>query len=282
MVIAFLIIMPTMWTTQMSKLSYFSILGFLASLFCLYTVLYVGFATDVTDPGFVSGSLLHPQPVEPLADAERIPLAIGLTMVAFGGHSVFPSICSSLENRACYPRVVDVSYLVAGLVYGVIELCGYLMYGVGTKKEITLNLIASYPGALTTLVVWMIVLNPMSKIAITIHPVALAIEEFLLSREEMVAPTSRMTAFYRAFIRTTIAVGAVFCGLFVPHFARLTSFIGAFFAMMVSIFFPCVFYLKLFWHRLSRFEVALNVTLAALSIVFAFVGTIASFVSPAE
>lgn len=280
--IAFLTIMPTMWTTQMSMLSYFSILGFISSLFCLYTVLYVGFATDETAPGYVSGSLLHPQPIEVLAEADRIPLAIGLTMVAFGGHSVFPSICSSLENKASYPRVVDVAYLVAGVGYGVIELCGYLMYGVGTKKEITLNLIASYPGALTTLVVWVVVLNPLSKIAITIHPIALAIEEFLLSRQEMMAPTSRKTAFYRAFIRSTIAVAAVFCALFVPHFARLTSFLGAFFAMMVSLFFPCVFYLKLFWHRLSRFEIGLNVTLAALSIVFSFIGTIASFVSPAD
>lgn len=281
-IIAFLVIMPTTWTTQMSMLSYFSILGVISSLFCLYTILYVGFATDVTAPGFLGGSLLHPQPVEVLAETDRIPLAIGLTMVAFGGHSVFPSICSSLENKASYPRVVDVAYVVVALVYGIIELGGYLMYGVDTKKEITLNLIASFPGALTTLVIWTIVLNPLSKISITIHPIALAIEEFVLSRAEMMAPTTRKTAFYRSFIRTTIAIAAVFCGLFVPHFARLTSFLGAFFAMMVSLFFPCVFYLKLFWRRLSRFEVVLNVTLAALSIVFSFIGTIASFVSPAD
>lgn len=133
---AFLVTLPTTWTTQMSMLSYFSILGFIASLFCLYTVMYVGFATDPNAPGYVSGSLLHPQPVEVIADADRIPLAIGLTMVAFGGHSVFPSICSSLENRANYPRVVDVAYFVAALGYGIIELSGYLMYGTATKKEV--------------------------------------------------------------------------------------------------------------------------------------------------
>lgn len=148
--------------------------------------------------------------------------------------------------------------------------------------QITLNLIDSFPGSLTTLVVWVIVLNPLSKIAITIHPIALAVEEFLLSRREMVAPTSRRTAVCRAAIRSAISAGAVLCALYVPHFARLTSFLGAFFAMTVSLFFPCIFYLKLFWHRLPRWEITLNITLAVLSIVFSVVGTVASFVSPAD
>ncbi|GMF21848.1 unnamed protein product [Phytophthora lilii] len=165
----------------MSMLSYFSILGILSSFFCLYAIFYVGFAIDTEAPGYQNGSLLHPQPIQMIGDLDRIPLAIGLTMVAFGGHSVFPSICSSMANKADYPRVLDLSYFIVGLVYGAIELAGYLMYGVATQKEITLNLIATYPGVLTQMVVWTIALNPMSKIAITLHPIALALEEFLLS-----------------------------------------------------------------------------------------------------
>lgn len=180
-IMAFLLIMPSMWTTHMSMLSYFSILGILSSFFCLYAIFFVGFATDTSAPDYVSGSLLHPQPVQMIGDLDRIPLAIGLTMVAFGGHSVFPSICSSMANKEDYPRVLNLSYFIVGLVYGAIELAGYLMYGEATQKEITLNLIASYPGVLTQMVVWTIALNPMSKIAITLHPVALALEEFMLS-----------------------------------------------------------------------------------------------------
>ncbi|KAG7399277.1 hypothetical protein PHYBOEH_009203 [Phytophthora boehmeriae] len=285
-IMAFLLIMPSMWTTHMSILSYFSILGILSSFFCLYAIFYVGFAIDTDAPGYMMGSLLQPQPVQVIGDLDRIPLAIGLTMVAFGGHSVFPSICSSMRNKEEYPRVLNLSYLIVGLVYGAIELAGYLMYGTATQKEITLNLIATYPGMLTQMVVWTIALNPMSKIAITLHPIALALEEFMLSpkqkRDAARNKAGKGLVVYRAAIRTTLGMAALCCALFVPHFARVTSFLGAFFAMLVSVFLPCVCYLKLFKHRLSNGEIALNSGLAALSIVLMFFGTIASFLSPAD
>ncbi|KAL7694107.1 putative amino acid transporter, transmembrane domain-containing protein [Plasmopara halstedii] len=285
-VVSFLLIMPSLWTTHMSILSYFSVLGILSSFFCLYTILYVGFDIDTDAPDYTLGSLLHPQPVQMIGDLDRIPLAIGLTMVAFGGHSVFPSICSSLANKDEYPRVLNLSYLLVGLVYGAIEVAGYLMYGAATQKEITLNLIASYPCAFTKLVVWTIALNPMSKIAITIHPIALAIEEFMLSPSQKRAAARNKSSLklvcYRASIRTFLGVGALFCALFVPYFARVTSFLGAFFAMLVSVFLPCICYLKLFSHRLSKKEIVLNAGLAGLAIVFMIFGTLASFLSPAE
>ncbi|TDH71506.1 hypothetical protein CCR75_004413 [Bremia lactucae] len=285
-IMASFLIMPSLWTTHMSILSYFSILGILSSFFCLYAIFYVGIAIDTSAPGYVMGSLLYPQSVQMIGDWDRIPLAIGLTMVAFGGHSVFPSICSSLANKDDYPRVLNVSYLIVGFVYGAIELAGYLMFGGFTQKEITLNLIASYPGTLTQMVVWTIALNPMSKIAITLHPIALALEEFLLSTDQKHAVArndpSKSLAFYRAFLRTLLGSGALCCALYVPHFARVTSFVGAFFAMLVSMFLPCICYLKLFSHRLSKSEIVLNTALAGLAIIFMIIGTLASFLSPAD
>ena len=59
-----------------------------------------------------------------------------LKQVAFGGHSVFPSICSSMSNKKEYPRVLDVAYIIVVAVYGVIEIGGYMMYGTETKKEV--------------------------------------------------------------------------------------------------------------------------------------------------
>ncbi|KAI9914921.1 hypothetical protein PsorP6_007218 [Peronosclerospora sorghi] len=286
-IVVFFLIMPTMWTTNMSILSYFSILGILSSLFCLSVVLYVGVVMEpsASSPDTM-GSLLHPQPLQVIGDLDRIPLAIGLTMVAFGGHSVFPSICSSMANKREYPRVLDRSYVIVGLVYATIALAGYLMYGTATQKEITLNLIATYPGVLTRLMIWMIALNPMSKIAITLHPVALALEECLLSGKQKRAvarhrPGKGLVCF-RAVLRTVLGTTALCCALFVPYFARVTSFIGAFFSTLVSAIFPCMCYLKLFGHRISKMEVVLNAGLIGLSTLLMVVGTLASFLSPAE
>lgn len=281
MVMAFLVLMPTLWTAHLSRLSWFSLLGVISSMFCLFSIFYIGFMIDPSAPGYTMGSLLEPQPMELLADLDRIPLSIGLTMVAFGGHSVFPSICSSMANRADYPRVLNIAYLVTVAVYGAIEVGGYMMFGTSTTKEITLNLFAVYPGSLMTVVVWMIAFNPMSKIPISVHPIALSVEELLLTPDQMRYETPRIKA-YRAFIRTTIGLASVLCALFIPHFARLTSFLGAFFAMFASVCFPCACYLKLYGPTLSRGEKILNASLVVISLMFTFIGTISSFVSPAE
>ncbi|TMW55740.1 hypothetical protein Poli38472_010622 [Pythium oligandrum] len=281
MVAGFVVVMPTLWTAHLSMLSWFSLLGIISSFFCLYAIFFVGFAIDYEAPDYTMGSLLRPQPTELIADADRIPLAIGMTMVAFGDHSVFPSICSSMQNRADFPAVLDIAYVVTSLVYGAIEVGGYLMFGNSSAEEITLNLVDVYPGTLMTLMIWMVAFNPMSKVPITIHPVALAIEELLFTPQELHHATYRVK-FYRALVRTTIGVLALLCALYIPSFARLTSFLGAFFAMFASVFFPCVCYLKLFGHRLNRGAKILNASLAVISVFLTIVGTISSFVSPTK
>lgn len=274
-IICYLIVLPTTWTRHLSLLSYFSIIGILSSIFCLYTILYVG---SMAENGEI-GSLLEPQPVRWIASYDRIPLSIGLTMVAFGGHSVFPSICSTMKRREEFPQVLNVAYGIVVVIYGAVELCGYLMYGDKTKKEITLNLMDSFEGHLVKLMLWTIVLNPMSKLAITLNPVALAIEELILDTSER-APVTCKTQTIGVIIRTALATAALMCALFVPEFARITSFIGAFFAMLVSVFFPCVCYLKLFWSALGEAEKWLNVFIATISLILAYIGTVASFRAP--
>nr|CCA14050.1 Amino Acid/Auxin Permease (AAAP) Family putative [Albugo laibachii Nc14] len=274
-IICYLIVLPTTWTRHLSLLSYFSIIGILSSIFCLYTILYVGLTTDNGEVG----SLTEPQPVQWIASNDRVPLSIGLTMVAFGGHSVFPSICSSMKRREEFPRVLNIAYSIVAIIYGAVELCGYFMYGEMTKKEITLNLMDTFPGHLVKLMLWTIVLNPMSKLAITLNPVALAVEELFLDTSER-APVTCRTKTVGIFIRTALATAALMCALFVPEFARITSFIGAFFAMLVSVFFPCVCYLRLFWSVLGEKEKWLNVLIATISLVLAYIGTVASFSAP--
>jgi vesicular inhibitory amino acid transporter len=65
--------------------------------------------------------------------------SIVLEQVAFGGHSVFPSICSSMSNKKEYPKALDVSYIIVVAVYGAIEIGGYMMYGTKTKKEVSFS-----------------------------------------------------------------------------------------------------------------------------------------------
>lgn len=279
MLLAFLVILPTTWTPQLTILSYFSIIGILSSFYLMVVLLYAGFSNPFDAE--TGGSALHPEKTEWLADADRLPLSIGLTMVGFAGHAVFPSIYYSMSDRKFYPRMLDITYLIAVSVYAAIGIVGYLMYGVATSKEVTLNLMQSNPGWITTSVICMIALNPATKFALTMNPVALSLEELVLTPRLMIENSWR-SSISRAIIRTILSSVCLICAMYMPYFARVTSFLGSLSAMLVSAIFPCACYLKLYSHRLTTTQCVVNIAIVLISIVLAVIGTIAAFFAPAS
>ena len=79
----------------MSLLSNLSIVGILSSLFLMGTMLGLGLTQPKNEYG---GSILDPEPTVLLAELDRMPLALGLVMVGFAGHAVFPSIYMSMKR----------------------------------------------------------------------------------------------------------------------------------------------------------------------------------------
>lgn len=128
--LSFLVILPTSWTSHLSLLSYFSIVGIFSSVYLLGILLFVGI-TNGQD-----GSLMNPATTEWIAEQDRLPLSIGLIMVGYAGHAVFPSIYYSMEDKTKYSKMLDITYGTVCLVYGIIAVAGYLMYGTSTQKEV--------------------------------------------------------------------------------------------------------------------------------------------------
>lgn len=284
MVLATLVIVPTTWTTHFGFLSYFSILGILSSLFLLLVILWTGAAGE---PGGLdsplSNSYLHPPSnidVFVASDHSRIPLSIGLIMVGYAGHAVFPSIYDSMARKASYPRVLNRAYVLVAVVYGTIAICGYLMFGHDTTKEITLNLMDMGQNHwLTTAVTWTIALNPATKFALTINPVALSVEELVLPARYITTPSAK-AQLLRGVIRTVLTITSLVCAVSIPYFERVTSFLGSLSAMLISAIVPCLCYVKLFRGKLSSSETWGNLALVAVCLVLATIGTLASFLSP--
>lgn len=59
-----------------------------------------------------------------------LPVTFGLSAFVFAGHAVFPSIYRSMKDRSQYPRMLDYTYAIVGLVCVLIgespyvQLCG--------------------------------------------------------------------------------------------------------------------------------------------------------------
>lgn len=218
-----LIILPTTWLRNLGLLAYVSVGGVLASFVLLGSVFWVGAIDDV---GFhESGSLWR---------WSGLPTAISLFTFCYCGHAVFPTLCNSMKDRSQFPKVLLVCFVLSGLTYGSMAVLGYLMFGDNLLSQVTLNLpagkISSKIAIYTTLI------NPITKYAIIIAPIATAAEDALRFRNIRIMSL---------LIRTSLVVSTVVVALCIPFFGYVMAFIGASLSISVSVLFPCLCYLKI-------------------------------------
>jgi vesicular inhibitory amino acid transporter len=283
------VMLPTALTSRLSFLSYFSVIGTLASSFLCLSVVYLGGVLEnKNDSG---GSYLDPSETRDFTSINSAPFAIGLVMVGFAGHACFPSIKLSLADPKDYNRVLNTSYCVCFSFYGLIAALGYMMYGENVKEEITFNIVKSVQGegvspvavSVATVATWLVAINPCTKFGLTMNPVALIAEEAFFgqaSEDDFDDSEKGACCDWRSFVvRVLLSTTCFFVAVYLPYFANVVAFVGAFCSCFVSLVFPCAAYLKMFWKNLGLFEIVLNSFLVVLGLILCVWGTLAVFVS---
>ncbi|KAK7362324.1 hypothetical protein VNO77_04434 [Canavalia gladiata] len=253
--LASLVILPTTWLRSLGALAYVSFGGVLASSILIGCVLWVGVFDGV---GF------HQRGV--LVNWEGLPTAMSLFAFCYCAHAVMPTICSSMNDRTQFSKVLMVCFVASTIIYGSIAILGYTMFGEELKSQITLNLptkkISTKIAILTT------VINPFTKYAVVITPIANAIEDkWLLCKRKPIA----------ILIRTTIVVSSVLMALFIPFFGYIMAFIGAFMSVAISLLFPCLCYLKI--NKTARRFGLEMVIIIAILVIGTFIGIIGTYLS---
>ncbi|PHT49014.1 hypothetical protein CQW23_13222 [Capsicum baccatum] len=219
-----IIILPTTWLRSLGLLAYISAGGVLASVVLVCSVFWVGAVDGI---GFEEKGVIWRW--------NGLINAISMFTFCYCGHAVFPTICNSTKDRSQFPKVLSVCFILSTMTYGSMATMGYLMYGQNLMSQITLNLptgkISSKIAIYTTLI------NPITKYALVISPIATAIEDKLPLRQ------SKFIASY--FIRTFLVISTVIVALVVPFFGYVMTFTGALLGVTVSILLPCLCYLKI-------------------------------------
>lgn len=114
-------------------------------------------------------------------------------------------------------------------------ILGYLMYGDSVNSQVTLNLPA---GKLSSKVaIYTTLINPFSKYALMIAPVATAIEERLIMDNKRSATL---------LIRSLVVLSTVVIALTIPFFGSLMALVGSLLSIIVSMMLPCICYIKIF------------------------------------
>ncbi|XP_076911080.1 amino acid transporter AVT1C-like [Bidens hawaiensis] len=251
-----IVVLPTVWLRDMSVLSYISVGGVIASLLvamCLFWVGLVdkvGFQVETTKAFNLSG----------------FPVALGLYGYCYSGHAIFPNIYTSMADRKQFPMVLFASFGICAVLYATVAVMGYLMFGELTESQFTLNLPTDLIAS--KVAVWTTVVNPFTKYALTISPVAMSLEELI--------PSKRMNRAYSILIRTGLVISILVVALTIPFFGLVMSLVGSLLTMLVTLILPCVCFLSILKGKITRFQGSLCALIIVVGIMSSIIGTYTS------
>ncbi|XP_047342279.1 amino acid transporter AVT1C-like [Impatiens glandulifera] len=248
-----LAILPTVWLRDLSVLSYISAFGVLASILVVLCLFWAGFV-DKLDFHSRGSSL----------NLSTLPVAIGLYGYCYSGHAVFPNIYTSMEKPSQYSAVLLTSFCICTVMYASVAVMGYMMFGESTLSQFTLNMPQNLVSS--KVAVWTTVVNPLTKYALTMTPVALALEELI--------PSNQLKSHvYAICIRTALVISTLLVALSIPFFGLVMALIGSLLTMLVTLIFPCACFLRILGQKVSRFQVAVCIFIIIVGVVSAVFGS---------
>ncbi|XP_020243692.1 vacuolar amino acid transporter 1-like [Asparagus officinalis] len=250
-----LAVLPTVWLRDLSLLSYLSAGGVIATVLVIICLFWVGIVDGI---GFHrTGTALN---------LVNLPVSLGLYGVCYSGHSVFPNIYSSMKKQEDFPTVLLACFGICTILYAAVASAGFLMFGDSTMSQFTLNM----PAQLLTskVAIWTTVVNPLSKYALTMTPVALSIEELL--------PSNRQSHSNVVLLRTMLVLTSLIVSLSIPFFGLVMALLGSFFAMLLTLIMPCACYLSIKRKSVSNLHVSACIFVMILGVVCSCVGSYSS------
>ncbi|XP_071737595.1 amino acid transporter AVT1A isoform X2 [Rutidosis leptorrhynchoides] len=252
------ILVPIVLVKNVRVISYLSATGILTTIVVIFTVLYVG----TVNIGFHESG--------PAIKWSGVPFALGIYVFCYSGHSVLPNIYQSMADKTKFRKAMIISFFLCALMYGVVAVAGFLMFGESSLSQITLNL--PDDSIASKIALWVVVINPFTKYALLMNPLASAIEELLP------VSVSRSACSY-VLLRTALVLSNVCVAISIPFFGSVMSFMGSVLCVMVAMVMPALCFLRIQGSKATTTQICLSISIVVVGILSALVGAYGSLSS---
>lgn len=115
-------------------LAWTSALGITSTWTLVAILIFTGLATPSSP-----GSVLDPAPTDlwPAQGFVKLGLSFGLLISGFGGHFLIPNLIRDMKRPEQADRVCEVAYGICIVVYALVSVFGYLMFGRDVSDEVS-------------------------------------------------------------------------------------------------------------------------------------------------
>ncbi|KZP12050.1 hypothetical protein FIBSPDRAFT_870672 [Athelia psychrophila] len=286
-ILGLVVLIPTVFM-PLSLLSYASMIGIFSTLSIIAVIFIDGFSKKEGP-----GSLWSPAETQPgIESIGALGVAFGLFMAGFSGHAVIPSLARDMVDPKEFDHMINWAFIIATFVYALIGSAGYLMFGINVSEEVSRDLLNTpgYNPFLNKAALWMLVISPLSKFALSTRPLNITLEIMLglettpppMSPDQLDSKTSnvipahqrnqklkRVLTVVERVAFTFLSVGV---SILVPDFSSVMAFLGSFSAFMLCVIGP-VCAKSALAGRLGFWDAILLI----IAVVMAVWGTVAAF-----
>ncbi|ODV82670.1 hypothetical protein CANARDRAFT_10329 [[Candida] arabinofermentans NRRL YB-2248] len=170
--------------------------------------------------------------------------SLGLYLAPWGGHAAFPEVYSDQQKPETYTQCMDTVFGFSYSVDLLTGVLGFLMFGAVIDDEVTKNILTTegYPGWISTFIVILMGLLPLSKLPLACRPIVSSLDQFIGGKDSKV----------KAVISRVLISMILFCAsVLITSFGKIMSLLGSSICFTVCITLPLSFYIKIFNDEIS-------------------------------
>ena len=258
--ISCIVVLPALFIRRMSVLSWLSMISVFALLGSIVTLIAFGF-TKIHD-----WKLTNIPPFNPTT----FPIGFGIIAFSYCGHAVFPSIEASMRKPEQFNSMMNSTFLFGAVVKTLLGTFMVLAFGHKTDEVATVNLHESK--AFSIAAALLVVSNVMLAVPLCMFVTIATFDDALLKYFPHLDRNSKYHWVWLLISRPTLLCFGLCLALVIPHFGLLMGFVGSFTGAWLCFIFPCWFYLKLRWNKLSKYQIAFNIFVIVLGFIVGFTG----------